>query len=368
MSTPLILPLRSATAPGPRVSRGEMFIERVNPLDMPDWDLQVAALPGACPFHGSAWARVLSRAYGFAPVYFVARRDARLCGVLPVMEVNSWLTGRRGVSLPFTDHCELLATEPVLKCRLFDAAVAYGRSRHWRYLELRGGRDGVAAPAPASASYVGHTLELNTGAHALLQQCDPASRRALRKAQESALEVEFADGSDAMRTFHQLQCRTRHRVGVPPQPWRFFDVLGQESLRPGNGCLILCRSGRTPVAGAVFLHFGRTAVYKFGASDERFQHLRPNNLVIWRAIEWHARAGFTQLDFGRTSPANAGLRRFKLHWGTREHPIDYVTFDFRAGGFTGRTEHPAGWAAALLRAAPESVARVIGAVAYRHVA
>ena len=28
--------------------------------------------------------------------------------LLPLMEVDSWLTGRRGISLPFTDECEPL--------------------------------------------------------------------------------------------------------------------------------------------------------------------------------------------------------------------------------------------------------------------
>ena len=27
---------------------------------------------------------------------------------------------------------------------------------------------------------------------------------------------------------------------------------------------------------------------------------RPNNLLLWHAIQWHAREGFAELDFGRT--------------------------------------------------------------------
>jgi len=41
------------------------------------------------------------------------------------------------------------------------------------------------------------------------------------------------------------------------------------------------RAGRNSVAGAIFFHSGGQAIYKFGASDETFQHFRGNNLVMW---------------------------------------------------------------------------------------
>ena len=71
---------------------------------------------------------------------------------------------------------------------------------------------------------------------------------------------------------------------------------------------------------------GNRAIYKFGASDERFQHLRPNNLVLWEAIALLAREGFEDLHLGRTSLGNEGLRRFKLSWGTTEETIRYFRF------------------------------------------
>src|SRR3569833_2213297 len=68
----------------------------VNPLEQLQWDTQLAALPEATLFHDTAWARVLSETYGHRPVYFCRYAGGQLQQVLPVMEVSSALTGRRG--------------------------------------------------------------------------------------------------------------------------------------------------------------------------------------------------------------------------------------------------------------------------------
>lgn len=83
-------------------------IQPANPFEHPDWDEMVIGLPNFSFFHSAAWAKVLVETYGYAPNYFVAKGTNDLRALLPVMEVDSWLTGRRGIALPFTDDCEPL--------------------------------------------------------------------------------------------------------------------------------------------------------------------------------------------------------------------------------------------------------------------
>ncbi len=85
--------------------------------------------------------------------------------------------------------------------------------------------------------------------------------------------------------------------------------------------------GARPIAAAIFFRFGRNALYKYGASDKRFQALRANNLVMWQGIQFLARNGAEKLHFGRTEQENEGLRRFKLSWNTQEETIDYFRID-----------------------------------------
>ena len=83
---------------------------------------------------------------------------------------------------------------------------------------------------------------------------------------------------------------------------------------------------------------------------------------------WYAQRGFEQLEFGRTSLGNEGLRRFKLGWGTEERRIDYVRFDGRTSAFVTVPDEVWGWHNRVFRALPGIVSRSVGSTFYRHVA
>jgi hypothetical protein len=368
---PTLLPALSrgtapSSIPGLRPEAHDAIVRQVNPLEDPAWGAAVTSLPGATIFHTAAWARVLFEAYGYRPIGFLAghRPDAPRAAV-PLMEIDSWLTGRRAVSLPFTDECAPLQADAAALAPILDVISALGRARHWRCWELRGN---PLAATPASVAFHGHRLALHSDAPELFARCDSATRRAVRKAGNSGLTVTFSCDLESLRTFYRLFCQTRKRLGLPPPPWRFFAGIHRHILAAGHGVVVLARRGDVPVAGAVFLHFAGAALFKFGASDHAFQHLRANNLVMWRAIEWHARAGFHSLDFGRTSLGNEGLRRFKLGWGPAERRIEYSTFDHRSSRYITTLDRSSGWHNRFFRLLPGAFARILGAVVYKHIA
>jgi hypothetical protein len=88
---------------------------------------------------------------------------------------------------------------------------------------------------------------------------------------------------------------------------------------------------------------------------------------MWKAIQWHAHHGFESLDFGRTSLANEGLRKFKLGWGTRERTLDYFRYDLRASAFVTVRDESTGWHNRIFARLPVSLSRLAGALLYKHV-
>jgi CelD/BcsL family acetyltransferase involved in cellulose biosynthesis len=80
------------------------------------------------------------------------------------------------------------------------------------------------------------------------------------------------------------------------------------------------------LAAGLFLHWHQTLCYKYAASDDRDQDLRPNHLLTWEAINWGHENGYTLFDFGRTDIKNEGLRTFKCRWGADEKPLSYSVF------------------------------------------
>ena len=339
----------------------------VNPTDDPGWDALVTAHSRFSFFHGSAWAKTLQGAYGFKPVYFTASEADGRSSILPLMEVNSWLTGRRGIALPFTDDCEPLYSDAVAIRRLIQLAMAFGRTRGWKSVEWRGGRE-LFGEAPASLSFYGHSLDLEEEEDRMFARLESSVRRAIRKAERSGVIVTVSQSLEATKAFYLLQCKTRKKHGLPPQPFVFFRNIFEQILSKNLGMIAIASCQQRPIAASVFFQLGARAVYKYGASDESFQHLRGANVVMWEAIKWHARNGGKTLHLGRTSIGNEGLRRFKLGWGAGEQKIEYVKYDLRKNRFITETDEATGWYNRVFNLLPVGLSRLIGALLYRHCA
>jgi hypothetical protein len=297
-----------------------------DPVRNPGWDHLIALHRDAGCFHTSAWAKVLHKTYKHHPFYLRFSRGRRLAALIPLMEVRSPFTGRRGVCLPFSDACEPLVFDPDSVDLVMDRVVDFAQERRWRHLEIRGGK--TFQPASSSAAiFYGHTLDLRRRVEELADRFDSSVRRAIRKAERSNISVFVDRNRQAITDFYRLHVQTRRRHGLPPQPASFFLNIYEYLIKPGLGFTVLAKRESRPIAAAIFFRFGKNALYKYGASDKRFQEFRANNLVMWQGIQLLARTGVEKLHFGRTDCENDGLRRFKLSWGTKEEAIDYFRVD-----------------------------------------
>src|SRR5207244_2383207 len=87
----------------PKTSDKSLQMRILDPVHNPGWDVVVALHRDSGCFHTSAWARVLRQTYNHHPFYLQFSRGRRLAALIPLMEVSSQFTGRRGVFLPFSD-------------------------------------------------------------------------------------------------------------------------------------------------------------------------------------------------------------------------------------------------------------------------
>ncbi len=96
----------------PKTTSKSLQMRILDPVHDPGWDAVVALHRDAGCFHTSAWAKVLHQTYNHQPFYLQFSRGRRLAALIPLMEVRSLFTGRRGVCLPFSDACEPLIFDP----------------------------------------------------------------------------------------------------------------------------------------------------------------------------------------------------------------------------------------------------------------
>ena len=338
----------------------------MNPLKVANWDALVLAHPQHSIFHSTSWARVLVEAFGFAPRYLVEHNGSKMRTLVSMMEVRDLWRGGRGVGLPFTDECAPLLGGGRRETVLAEM-IREGRNRGWRELEWRGGESLATASRP-SVSFYSHRLNLTEPEEKLLAGLDGAVRRAVRKSVRAGVTVQVGTEGGGTERFYSLYCLTRRRHGLPPQPLSFFRSIQRHLLACGRGFIAeAVHQGKT-VAAAVFFMFGRRAVFKYGASDLAWQHLRGNDAVMWEAIRWLRRHGFEQLHLGRTSLDNAGLRRFKLGWGCEEGLTHYYRYDLRQERFLVDKDPVYGWYNSIFRLLPIWLARLVGRMAYRYAA
>lgn len=342
-----------------------MSLEILDPTTYPGWDDILLATPGYSFFHSSSWAKVLCESYGYTPFYFALIEDGRFRALIPVMEVDSFLTGKRGVSLPFTDYCEPLIDGNIQFKDLFQVLIDFGKKRGWRYLEVRGGKD-LLPDTPASSTYLGHTLDLREGEERIFSDLRDSTRRNIKKALAQGVTARISNDLDATREFFRLNCLTRKHHGLPPQPYYFFRKIYNHIISKGIGLVILAFNNSQAIAGAVFFHFSDKAIYKYGASDMKFQDLRANNLAMWEGIRWFCNNGYKSFCFGRTEPENKGLQQFKAGWGTDEYTLNYFRYDLREMNFVTNQSSISTYGTRLFQRMPISVLNLAGSLVYRH--
>src|SRR5437016_1432747 len=134
----------------PKTGDKSLQVRILDPVNDPGWDHVVALHRDAGCFHTSAWAKVLHKTYNHQPFYLQFSRRHRLAALIPLMEVRSLFTGRRGVSLPFSDTCEPLIFDPEAVGLVRDHLVRLAQERRWKHLEIRGGKSFQLAPSSAT--------------------------------------------------------------------------------------------------------------------------------------------------------------------------------------------------------------------------
>jgi hypothetical protein len=361
----VIVPESSDTEMQLESSEEQIDVNVVNPITDASWDRWIGSHPKATVFHTSAWARVLTDTYSHQPFYLNLSIRGQPLALVPMMEVRSWLTRLRGICLPFSDSCGPLLFGRCSVETITKKLTQLGGERGWSYFEVR---DSAILPkgGRASESYWSHTLDLTPGNAALSANFSSSARRALRKAGRSELITQVRTDAEGMAQFYSLHVRTRRKHGAPPQPRRFFASIQKHIIDAGLGCIVTAEKAKRPLAAAIFFTLNHYAIYKFGASDERWQEFRPNNLVIAEAINFLADSSVRTLHFGRTDKTNEGLRRFKLSWGAAEEEISYGKFGISNDNWVSARTHISSLPNRIFRALPGPLNRLAGVLLYPH--
>lgn len=337
----------------------------LNPLTDPDWNQNILNYNASTIFHSANWAQLLASSYGYRPGYVVISDGHGLRGCIPVTEVSSAFTGKRGVSLSFSDYCPAIVRNVDDFLLLFDNVLLVGKKRGWKYVEFRG--EPFLSDQQPIRVYAHHQIELSESEEQMKSRLRDNTARNIRKAERAGIKIEMSQSLQAVQQFYRLHCLTRKRHGVPPQPAFFFECLHQHIISKDLGFTALAKYGESTVAALICLSFGTNAVYKYGASDMEYQHLRANNLLLWESMKKCASQGCRYFSLGRTDLENEGLLTFKNGWGAISSEICYYRYSYCDKAFYCNSEQQQFRYKNVFKCLPVPLLRAIGRVAYRHI-
>lgn len=349
----------------PTLSRSEKLC-RINPLNFEGWNDLILATPGYSFFHSANWAQVLIETYGYSPCYYALLRENKLAVLLPLMQINSRITGKRAVCLPFSDYCFPIINGSIDHRKFLQQVITEGKKAHWKYIEIRGEELSPQGILPSSV-YYRHTLPLAAGEEQIYSRLRSNYRSKLRKAENNGVKVNIYRSPEALEEYYRLHCKTRKRHGFPPQPLRFFRKINEHIVSQNLGFMALASLKSRTIAGAVYFQFGNQAIYKFGASDPDYQHLFANYLIMWKAIRWAFQNEYREFCFGKTDVGQDGLIQFKDGWGADKQQLKYYRYNLKTGRFLQDQQTSNGRGYFIFRKMPIPILKMAGNLLYRHI-
>jgi CelD/BcsL family acetyltransferase involved in cellulose biosynthesis len=349
-----------------------LSVFEIRPLTDPRWEELLRWHPRAGIFHTSKWLAALQESYGYEPIAFTTSLPGEpLKNGVVFCEVKSWITGRRLVSLPFSDHCALLADSAAENEELLAHVCERVVREGYTHAEIRPITAGEAVPFAAAnlettETFCLHTLSLEPPVGEVFDNLHASCiQRKVQRAKRESLVYESGRSEELLRKFYQLLMRTRRRHCLPPQPLQWFRNL--VDAMADSLTIRLASKDQCPVAAILTLSHKTTITFKYGCSDERFHSLGGTPFLFWKAIQEGKEQGMRELDLGRSELTHEGLIQFKDRLGAVRRSLSY--WRYTNGGATEATRP--GWqiqvAKGLISRLPDPILAASGRMLYRHV-
>ena len=347
-----------------------MSVYQIDPIQDGRWVEFLGTHPRACVFDCPDWLEALRRTYGYDPfVLTTSPPGAELTNGLPVCRVKSWLSGRRLVSLPFSDHCEPLVDRPEELYEMLSFLTQQVKRGEWKYFEIRPCKfaarsDGHSSGVQATRTYYFHKLDLSPSLDQLFYRFHKSCvQRKIRRSEREGLAYEEGTSESQLAKFYHLLRLTRRRHGVPPHPLAWFrnliDCLGKKVK-----IHVASKDGR-PISSILTLSFKKTIVYKYGCSDARYHNLGGMPFLFWRTIQEAKKMAVEEFDLGRSDPENSGLVTFKEHLGASRSKLTYYRYPASRVGLVA-DDWKLQTAKRVLAYMPDPVLTVVGRLLYKH--
>ena len=296
-------------------------------LDMNDahevarYDGFVRAHPDSTPYHLSHWGRAVEKALRHRCCYLIAHRHRAIMGVLPLMEVQSWLFGRLLVSASLAMRAGPLVQSETARLALDEAAWNLAQKRQIAVLEYRAPPQLEDGWHGQSGIYANFSRALADNSADNLKAIPRKQRAEVRRSLEFKLETKIGrDASDLAQHYHVYATSVRN-LGTPVLPRALFAALLQ--LYGDDADILTVSHEDQPLASVLSLYHKDRLYRHYGGGLAAARRWRANDHMYWQLMEHGRNKGLRIFDFGR-SKFGTGAFDFKKNWGFSPEPLTYA--------------------------------------------
>ncbi len=273
-------------------------------------------------YHHPAWLKALTKTFHHKAFYILLESaNNEIEGLFPFIMVNSFVTGKRIISLPFSTYCDPLFNKKILPEAIDIIQASYPKFIKFDIRTLCNYTQ-TLEKFSTSAEYVTHILPLEETyekTYASFSYKNIKSR--IRKAEKYGLDIRWADRLDDLKIFYGLEVSLRKRLSLPPLPFAFYKNVWYELSQAKLISLPLVIKDDRVIAAGFILNFKDTYYLEYTASNQKFLKFAPNHKLISEVIKKANLESACKVDFGRSSTENESLITFKEQWNAKRFPI-----------------------------------------------
>ncbi|TPW13488.1 MAG: hypothetical protein FD130_1563, partial [Halothiobacillaceae bacterium] len=248
-------------------------------------------------------------------------------GILPLVELKSFLFGHYAVSLPFFNYGGLLASSETAQQALLLAASELSKRLSLRHLELRHTTP-IKTAMPCRTDKVLMQLALPESVELLWRQLGPKMRAQIKRADRENIVIKEG-GAELVASFYAVFAQNMRDLGTPVYTKKLFEWIVQAF--PDESRIIVIEQGDKPIAAAFLLgdKRGRLEI-PWASSLKEYNRMSVNMRLYWEVLQYAIAHRYPLFDFGR-STMDSGTYRFKKQWGAS--PVQcYWYYGLKEGG------------------------------------
>lgn len=173
---------------------------------------------------------------------------------------------------------------------------------------------------------IGQFTSLSLGpdpAAALTRMIDSSSRRNLRKAESSGIEVSIDNA--AMAEHEAIHRENMEAIGGRPKPTEFFARLPRYFKEGRDYNLYVARRDGAVVSSLLLFYTNSIVEYYIPGTRLDERPYQPSAAILFTAMLDASKNGYKVWNWGGTWRSQTGVLRFKRKWGAVDRRYDYYT-------------------------------------------